>query len=68
MLYFYINDKSFLRKFIYGLYGVSLLSNTRLVLKPDSLDLSSESLKVCTSTYVQGVVDYHGSKEKWLVS
>lgn len=51
-----------------GWYGVSILANTRLILKPDSESLSAEELKKSISALLRGVLDYHGRNENWLVS
>lgn len=51
-----------------GWYGVSLLANTRLILKPDAESSSAEELKKSISALLRGILDYHGKKQNWLVS
>jgi len=46
----------------YGLYGVSVTANIRLIVKPISEDISKESLIKCTKVIIKGAEDYHGDK------
>lgn len=48
-------------------YAINLTGNFRLIVKPESEDLSQESLKKCESVIIKGVVDYHGNTENWIV-
>lgn len=50
------------------LYSMRLDGNYRLVISPNTDDLSPESLSKCTEYYIEGVVDYHGrGKNNWLI-
>jgi len=46
----------------YGLYGISVNANIRLIVKPISEDISKESLIKCTKVIIKGAEDYHGDK------
>jgi proteic killer suppression protein/toxin YoeB len=50
-----------------GLYAVSITGNIRLIIKPDSDDMSASALKNCDEIFVKGVVDYHGTKVEWVI-
>ena len=52
-----------------GCYGIHITANWRLVIKPLTDELSSESLKKCDAIQIKGVVDYHGkgAKNNWLI-
>lgn len=50
-----------------GCYGVSVSGNVRLIIKPQSEDLSAESLRKCDTIVVMGVEDYHGKKNEWII-
>ncbi len=50
-----------------GYYGVSLTANYRLVIKPNSTDLSAEALKSCDTVILKGVEDYHGRSSNWIL-
>ncbi|AXU54319.1 TPA: type II toxin-antitoxin system YoeB family toxin [Clostridioides difficile] len=50
-----------------GFYGVSISKNYRLIIKPNTDDLSSEYLKVCKLVKIKGVEDYHGTKHEWII-
>jgi len=39
-------------------------ANVWLVIEPDA---TGETVMVCTEIEVEGVVDYHGSKENWFI-
>ena len=53
----------------YGLYEVRISANWRLIIQPVSLGLSPESLIVCDTIKIKGVMDYHGkgSNNNWLI-
>ena len=51
----------------YNCYGVSLSANMRLIIQPSADDTSPESLSVCDTVIIKGVVEYHGSKDEWLI-
>lgn len=59
--------------YIFELYlmvsHVFLSANYRIIIKPVSDDLSAESLKVCDTLIIEGVIDYHGkgSKHSWII-
>jgi proteic killer suppression protein/toxin YoeB len=48
-------------------YAVSINSNLRLVLQPETNDNSLGSLLKCKSVVVKGVCDYHGGKTNWII-
>ncbi len=50
-----------------GCYGISLSANVRLIVKPKSKDVSTESLEICTIVIIEGIGDYHGSKINVLI-
>jgi len=50
-----------------GWYGVDVKGNYKLLIRPDSDDLTSESLKKCKKAIIGGVVDYHGSKTEIII-
>lgn len=47
---------------------MSVLANTRLILKPDTESTSAEDLKKSLSALLRGILDYHGKNQNWLVS
>lgn len=51
-----------------GYYSLTISANYRLIIKPESLDLSAESLKKCDTIIIEGVLDYHGRgrNDSWL--
>jgi len=49
-------------------YAVDINAHIRLVIKPDSKDLSSEELKKCKTVIIIGIIEYHGGKDEWLIS
>lgn len=50
-----------------GKYSIYISANFRLIIRPNSFDLSKENLEKCDEFYIEGVVDYHGTKETWLI-
>lgn len=50
-----------------GCYGISITGNVRLVVRPDVESLDPASLKKCDSVIIEGVMDYHGQKDEWLI-
>jgi len=50
-----------------GKYSIFISANLRLIIRPNSLNLSKESLEKCDEFYIEGVVDYHGTKERWII-
>ena len=50
-----------------GCYGVNISDNYRLVIRPVTESLDPASLKECDTIIVEGVMDYHGPKNKWLI-
>ena len=50
-----------------GYYSLRLNANYRLIVRPKSEDLSTDSLGKCDTVIVRGVVDYHGRKNNWII-
>ena len=52
-----------------GSYSLRLNANYRLIVRPDTLDRSSESLSKCDTLIIEGVIDYHGkgNRYSWLI-
>ena len=48
-------------------YSIRLNQNYRLIIRPDLNNFSMEELKKCESYYIEGVVDYYGSKKNWII-
>lgn len=48
-----------------GSYSLHLSSNYRFILKPKAKDHSTESLKLCDTLIIEGVMDYHGKGNKY---
>ncbi len=45
-------------------YSLHISANVRLIIEPDA---TGETIMVCNEIEVEGVVDYHGSKENWFI-
>lgn len=52
-----------------GSYSLRISANYRLIVKPNTKDLSAESLKECDTLIIEGVIDYHGKGKKfsWII-
>ena len=50
-----------------GKYSIHISANYRLIICPNSPDLSKNSLVSCEEFYIEGVVDYHGTKQTWII-
>jgi Txe/YoeB family toxin of Txe-Axe toxin-antitoxin module len=50
-----------------GYYGVTITGNVRLIVRPNAESIEPEVLKQCESVIIKGVMDYHGSKNEWLI-
>lgn len=48
-------------------YSVHLTSNWRLIIKPKITENTIAQLRECQTILIEGVVDYHGKKEHWLI-
>lgn len=48
-----------------GKYSVHITKNVRLIMKPDD---DGKAVTLCEEIEMEGVVDYHGSKESWYIS
>ena len=48
-------------------YSIHVSANFRLIIEPDTEELSPESLSNCTVVIIKGVVDYHGGKTNWIL-
>lgn len=45
-------------------YSLRVAPNVRLILEPNA---TQDTIKICTEIEVEGVSDYHGSKENWYI-
>ncbi len=50
-----------------GCYGISISGSIRLLVRPDVKNLDPDSLKNCNLVIIEGVIDYHDQKYKWLI-
>lgn len=50
-----------------GWYGIWVTGNVRLLLAPQTNDLSPKRLMSCDVVEVKGVSDYHGGKDNWII-
>ena len=50
-----------------GYYAVNITANKRLIIRPKTDSLDYDSLKMCETVIVKGVLDYHGKKYEWLI-
>lgn len=50
-----------------GYYGVTITGNVRLIVRPNTESMEPEVLKQCDTVIIKGVMDYHGSKNEWLI-
>ena len=52
-----------------GSYSLRISANYRLIVRPKTKDLSSESLKSCDTLFIEGVIDYHGKGKEfsWII-
>lgn len=48
-------------------YGIFLNKNIRLIVEPLVDKRDDESLIICKSVNIKGVVEYHGDKKEWLI-
>ena len=49
-----------------GFFAVDLNAHARLIIKPDSIDLSAEALRSCNKVEIVGIIEeYHGGKYEW---
>ncbi len=48
-----------------GKYSVRITENDRLIMQPDE---TGDAVMICEEVEMEGVVDYHGGKEKWYIS
>ncbi len=55
--------------FFAGTYSLHVSENYRLIVAPQTDDLSSKELRKCDTLIIKGVVDYHGkgAKNNWLI-
>lgn len=47
-----------------GKYSVHITRNVRLILEPSE---KGDAVKICGTVQIEGVADYHGSKENWYI-
>ena len=52
-----------------GSYSLRVSANFRLIIRPKAEGQSAESLKLCDTIIIEGVIDYHGKGKKfnWLI-
>ena len=52
-----------------GSYSLRVSANFRLIVTPKTTDHSAESLSVCDTLIIEGVIDYHGKgkKHSWII-
>ena len=50
-----------------GYYAIDINAHTRLIIKPQSEDLSPEALAKCDTVILKGIIEYHGGKNEWLI-
>lgn len=48
-----------------GKYSVRITGNVRLIMRPNE---TGDAVMICEEVEMEGVVDYHGGKEKWYIS
>jgi len=46
-------------------YSLHVAPNARLIIEPNA---TQDTVMICTEIEVEGVSDYHGSKENWYIS
>ena len=46
-------------------YSLHVAPNARLIIEPNA---TQDTIMICTEIEVEGVSDYHGSKENWYIS
>lgn len=66
----YIDNTESLLGYFKGYYSMTLDANYRIIISPDTDDLSIENLRKIETFKVIGVIDYHGrgqSNNKWLI-
>ena len=51
-----------------GCYAVSVTGNIRLIIRPDSESIDLKLLNECDTVIIKGVLDYHGTKNEWIIS
>ena len=47
-----------------GMWSIRITGNVRLIIKPCD---DGKSVMICEEIEMEGVVDYHGSKESWYI-
>lgn len=45
-------------------YSLHVAANVRLIIEPNA---EQDTVMICTEIEVEGVSDYHGSKENWYI-
>lgn len=50
-----------------GLYAIEINAHTRMIIKPVAEDLSAEALSKCDKVIIEGIIEYHGGKDEWLI-
>jgi len=50
-----------------GCYGISVTGNIRLIVRPKVDSLDPDSLIQSDTVIIEGVMDYHGKKNEWII-
>ncbi len=50
-----------------GRYAIEINAHLRLIVRPITKNLDAETLVNCESIIIEGVMDYHGGKQEWLI-
>jgi len=45
-------------------YSLHISANVRLIIEPNA---TQDTIMICNEIEVEGVIDYHGSKENWYI-
>ncbi len=48
-------------------FSIHISGNVRLIVRPLTEGYDKEDLMKCESIFIEGVVDYHGDKNNWLI-
>jgi len=48
-----------------GKYSIHITGNVRLIIEPSE---KGEAVRICGAVQIEGIADYHGSKENWYIN